>query len=108
MAPSLAAVPSYRSGDYYVDPGQSFGYEPIAIVGMSLRFPGQASSIQGFWDLMLAGRCASRSFPKDRISVKGIHHPDRSRQDTVRAQPRHPFICITDRGTGTIARRSLP
>lgn len=58
-------------------------YDPIAIIGMSIRFPEEASSLKGFWDLMMAGRCVSRPFPEDRFSVTGIHHPDQARKDTV-------------------------
>ncbi|WP_203721034.1 type I polyketide synthase, partial [Paractinoplanes brasiliensis] len=40
--------------------------EPIAIVGMSCRFPGGADSPQQLWDLLAAGGDAVTSFPGDR------------------------------------------
>ena len=38
--------------------------EPIAIVGMSCRYPGNASSPQGLWDLLAAATDAIGEFPK--------------------------------------------
>ncbi|MFC4562162.1 SDR family NAD(P)-dependent oxidoreductase [Nocardiopsis mangrovi] len=40
--------------------------EPIAIVGMACRFPGEASSPDGFWTLVRSGRDAISPFPTDR------------------------------------------
>ncbi len=40
--------------------------EPIAIVGMSCRFPGEVESAEGLWDLVFRGGDAISSFPTDR------------------------------------------
>ena len=65
--------------------------EPIAIVGLSLRFPGDATTVDSFWKILLEQRCTVTSFPEDRLSVSGNYHPDPSRRDTV---SRVPAVCV--------------
>ncbi|WP_406277458.1 SDR family NAD(P)-dependent oxidoreductase [Nocardia sp. NBC_00881] len=40
--------------------------EPIAIVGMSCRFPGGVASPDGLWGLLVSGTDATAGFPSDR------------------------------------------
>jgi acyl transferase domain-containing protein/acyl carrier protein len=40
--------------------------EPLAIVGMSCRYPGNVTSPQELWELLDAGRDAISEFPRDR------------------------------------------
>jgi len=46
--------------------------DPIAIVGMSCRFPG-APSLQGFWQLLIEGRDAISEVPKERWDSEALY-----------------------------------
>ncbi|MDX2878207.1 SDR family NAD(P)-dependent oxidoreductase, partial [Streptomyces ipomoeae] len=51
--------------------------EPIAIVGMSCRFPGGANSAEELWRLVADGTDAVTGFPTDRgWDLASLHHPD--------------------------------
>jgi acyl transferase domain-containing protein len=43
--------------------------EPIAIIGMSCRFPGGASTPEAFWELLRDGRDAISEYPADRMAM---------------------------------------
>ena len=59
------------------------GVAPIAIIGMSCRFPGGASDIDKLWRLVSEGRSAWSKIPESRFNVDAFYHANPDRTDTV-------------------------
>lgn len=57
--------------------------DDVAIIGVGCRFPGEATSPDAFFDMLLKGRSAWSETPKDRWDVDAYHHPSYERQGTV-------------------------
>ncbi|KAI1662268.1 putative polyketide synthase [Daldinia decipiens] len=54
---------------------RSIEEEPIAVCGLSLNFPQDASSEKDFWTMILNKRSAMTMFPRDRLNVDAFYHP---------------------------------
>src|SRR5688500_17860104 len=67
MPPSTTTGPAAYGGP---------GHEPIAIVGMACRFPGNADSPRAFWQLLTAGTDAITEVPDSRWNALRFHHPN--------------------------------
>src|SRR6516162_3664512 len=51
--------------------------DPIAIVGMSCRYPGGVTSPDDLWDMLMDGRDVLSEFPSDRgWNLAGLYNPD--------------------------------
>jgi acyl transferase domain-containing protein len=50
--------------------------EPIAIVGIGCRFPGNARDAESFWNLIASGTSAITEVPADRWNADRYYHPD--------------------------------
>ncbi|MFJ6130404.1 type I polyketide synthase [Streptomyces griseoviridis] len=56
---------------------QARAHEPIAIVAMSCRFPGEVTSPEELWDVVAAGRDTTSGFPENRgWDLAGIYDPE--------------------------------
>ncbi|KAK2012538.1 beta-ketoacyl synthase domain-containing protein [Colletotrichum eremochloae] len=80
--------------------------EPIAIVGLSARLPGDGDTPERFFDSLLAGRSARTEVPRERYNANAFWHPDADRSGTTRVRHGHflkgsisafdaPFFSIT-------------
>lgn len=57
--------------------------EPIAIIGLDLKFPGEATDSEGFWQMLMEGQSALKDIPNDRFKFSSFHHPDPERAGSV-------------------------
>lgn len=55
--------------------GEYLNSEPIAIVGMSCRFPGGANSVDAYWKLLRAGTDAIGEVPPERWDIDTLFDP---------------------------------
>ncbi|KAF7911845.1 uncharacterized protein EAE98_011788 [Botrytis deweyae] len=58
--------------------------EPIAIIGMSLKYPQDATSPEAFWKLIREKRCTMTEWPSDRLNIDAFYHPDKNKNSTHR------------------------
>ncbi|KAI1086249.1 ketoacyl-synt-domain-containing protein [Rostrohypoxylon terebratum] len=57
--------------------------EPIAVVGLGCRFPGNATSPVALWEMLREGRSAWSEIPQERMNIASYFHPSGNRQGTV-------------------------
>ncbi|KAI1468109.1 putative polyketide synthase [Daldinia caldariorum] len=62
---------------------------PIAIIGISGRFPGDAENPQKLWDMIFEGRSAATRIPSDRFNVDSFYHPSTERFGTMNVKEAH-------------------
>ena len=66
------------------------GQDPIAIIGMACRLPGDSNSPQSLWNLLEQGNCAVGEVPESRFNIKG--HFDGSRKPNTLRSPGAMFL----------------
>ncbi|MFI1370054.1 SDR family NAD(P)-dependent oxidoreductase [Streptomyces griseochromogenes] len=75
-APAVS-VPRVPSATTAVD-------EPIAIVGLACRYPGEVNNPDDFWELLATGTDAVSGFPDDRgWDAEGLYDPDPDHAGTI-------------------------
>ncbi|KAH7175533.1 hypothetical protein EDB81DRAFT_673808 [Dactylonectria macrodidyma] len=57
--------------------------DDIAVVGIGLRFPGNATSPEELWKVLERGESQWSEFPKDRLNIDGYYHPGGDRQGSI-------------------------
>nr|ALQ32968.1 putative polyketide synthase [Fusarium sp. NRRL 25184] len=68
--------------------------EPIAIVGSSCRFPGDATSPSKLWDLLKNPRDVVSEIPSTRFNTTGFYHPDSQHHGS--SNVRHAYLLDQD------------
>ncbi|KAH9864534.1 hypothetical protein J1614_010469 [Plenodomus biglobosus] len=92
----LPASPSYENAYVkgYKD-GYTSGYatshialkhQPIAIIGMSCRFPGNISTPDEFWELLARCRTGFSTIPTSRFAMERFFHPNPGKSGTTNAR----------------------
>ncbi|KAJ0150318.1 hypothetical protein HZ326_7140 [Fusarium oxysporum f. sp. albedinis] len=56
---------------------------PIAITGISTRFPGGADTPEALWRMISKGKSAWSKVPEDRFALDAFYHPDPDRNGAV-------------------------
>jgi acyl transferase domain-containing protein len=64
--------------------------QPVAVVGIALKFPQDVSSAEDFWQMLMNGRCAATGIPKERMNADTFHGSGENNFDTVRQSKHHP------------------
>lgn len=82
----MSDVPQFHSiGDAKGSmPGQSKSEDDIAVIGIALKFPGDASSTESFWKMLMDRRSALSDVPQDRYNIDAFWSPDALDPGTVR------------------------
>ena len=79
---------------------------PIAVVGISGRYPGDAADPEKLWELISNARSAMTEVPADRFNIDAFWHPHNERSGTINCRGGHymkrdvdafdaPFFSIT-------------
>ncbi|WP_033434781.1 type I polyketide synthase [Saccharothrix syringae] len=79
-----ALIDHLTSGDHDATAGTTAGEstEPIAIIGMACRYPGDVTSPEQLWRLLVEERDAIGPFPADRGWSPDLYSPDGDRSGT--------------------------
>lgn len=62
---------------------------PIAIIGLSCRFAGEASNPEKLWKLCAESRSAWSQFPSSRFNSDAFYHPNGQKLNTLNVRGGH-------------------
>jgi acyl transferase domain-containing protein len=57
--------------------------DAIAVIGLDLKFPGDATSAEAFFEMLLESRSARSEVPNERFNIDAFYHPDQERAGSV-------------------------
>ncbi|KAL4953777.1 hypothetical protein BDW69DRAFT_184162 [Aspergillus filifer] len=72
-----------------IPPSESSRLKPLAVIGLALRYPGDAVSPDKFWQMLMERQCASSRYPADRLNIDAHYNPTGNRQDTLSVDGGH-------------------
>ncbi|KAM3497810.1 hypothetical protein MY10362_008850 [Beauveria mimosiformis] len=75
-------------------PSKAFIQEPIAVLGMACRLPGNSTSLKKLWDFLERGGIATNDTPSTRFNLSAHH--DGSKKPKTRRTPGGMFIEESD------------
>ncbi|KAF1850336.1 uncharacterized protein K460DRAFT_400404 [Cucurbitaria berberidis CBS 394.84] len=55
---------------------------PIAVIGFGCRFPGDVTSSEKLWEMLVEKKSARSEAPSDRFNIDAFYHPDADRYGT--------------------------
>lgn len=84
-----AAVRSVREAQQLVEGDRRRRTEPVAIVGMSCRFPGGAETLDDFWSLLVEGRDGLSPVPEQRWNSRDLYAPPPGQYGRIYVQESH-------------------
>jgi acyl transferase domain-containing protein len=76
LSPLKRAIVEIRDLKARLAAAEGRGREPVALVGMGLRFPGGAHDADSFWELLWTGTDAIREIPSERWDAGALYDPD--------------------------------
>ena len=86
LSPTKRALLAIQQLQAKLDTLEQAQHEPIAIIGMSCRFPGGANSPEAFWRLLDSKTDAIAPIPKDRWPLDKYHSADPTEPGKVISQ----------------------
>ena len=95
MAQDFMSAPiGEHSGQNSVCNGHSgeLSVTPIAVIGLSCRLPGTASSPDGLWNMLSKGMSGWSQGVGSRFKMEAFYHPATEMNGSVRSSTRHGII----------------
>lgn len=57
--------------------------DDVAVIGIGLRFPGNATNPENLWDVLTKGESQWGEIPRERLNIDGYYHPSGDRLGSV-------------------------